>query len=446
MIFRRQRDDEDIDDEDDEEEEEIDYVLFQGALNGNEVDLAANARLAQAGLIPTKELITDAIMRRAERVLLDPKGQRTRVMLMVDGVAYPSEPLRKQEGLAVTQMIKLLCGLDPKERSKPQAGGVKAEHEEIPYQLNVASEPIGQGAERLMVTVKNLKQIIETPNDLNFPQEMREKIREQAAKSQGLILGCGPSYSGLTTMTQAVMRCVDVYLYSCYSLADLGGKELPNVTPFVVKDGDDFAASVLRMTRNEGNVLYLDPIDSAERAKEIFPQLDKMAMMAESPGKDAVHGLLQLAEWVGSLEEVVDKLSLVFSCKLIRTLCDECKEAYPPNPRLLQKIGLPPETKLLYRKRVPPDPEELEEGELEEEELEPCFKCGDLGYYGRAGMFEMIEMTAEFKEFLGTNPPYAAIKNQIRKLGMQTFQKEGLRLVAEGKTSLEELQRVFKGK
>ena len=80
----------------------------------------------------------------------------------------------------------------------------------------------------------------------------------------------------------------------------------------------------------------------------------------------------------------------------------------------------------------------------EDPEYEPCETCGETGYIGRAGMFEVIDMTAEMKELVLTNPPPPAIKQLARKLGMQTLQQEGLRLVAEGKTSLEELQRAFR--
>ncbi len=444
MIFRRRRDEvDDWDDDEDDEEEEIDYVLFQGALNGNEVDLAANARLAQVGLIPTKELITDALLRRAERIRIEPKGQRARIAISIDGITYPGDVLSRQQALAITQMTKLLGGMDIKERSKPQSGGMMAELEEIPYQLNVDTEPVGGGAERLTINIQNLKKILETPHDLNFPQEMREKIRESAARRKGLILIAGPPYSGVTTTTRAVVRTVDVYLYSCFSLADLGGRDIPNVTPFPRKEDEDFATSIQRMQRLDADVIYINPIKSADRAAEVFAELDKATMIAEMPAKDAVHGLLQLAEWVGSMEEVAKHVSLSISTKLIRKLCENCKEAYRPHPKLLQKIGLPPETKLLYRPRTPPDPDDPE---VTEEDLEPCEVCGDVGYVGRTGMYEMVEVTDTLREFLNTNPPYAAIKNEVRKLGQQTMQKEGLRLVAEGVTSLEELQRVFKSR
>jgi type II secretory ATPase GspE/PulE/Tfp pilus assembly ATPase PilB-like protein len=271
---------------------------------------------------------------------------------------------------------------------------------------------------------------------------MRERIREYAAQGSGLIVISGPPFSGVTTTTRAVMRTVDVYLYSCFSLADMGSRELPNVTPFKLREAsDNFATSVMRMKRLEADVIYIDPIKTAARAKEVFAELDKAVMICELPAKDAVHALLQLAEWVGSLDEVIKNVSLSISTKLIRKLCEDCKEAYRPHPKLLQKIGLPPETKLLYRPRTPPDPDDPE---VTEEDLEPCETCGDVGYVGRTGMYEMVEMTDALKEFLNTSPPYAAIKTEVRKLGQQTTQKEGLRLVAEGVTSLEELQRVFR--
>jgi type IV pilus assembly protein PilB len=273
---------------------------------------------------------------------------------------------------------------------------------------------------------------------------MRKKIREDAASRKGLNMIAGPPFSGLTTTTRAVMRTVDVYLYSCFSLADMGGRDLPNVTPFKVREADDnFATSVMRMKRLEADVIYIDPITTADRAKEVFPELEQACMICEVPAKDAVHALLQMGEWLGSLDDVIKHVKLSISAKLIRKLCVTCKEAYRPHPKLLQRIGLPPETKLLYRPRTPPDPEDED---VTEEDLEPCETCGDVGYVGRVGMFEMVEMSDALKEFLNTKPPYAAIKTEVRKLGMQTTQKEGLRLVAEGITSLEELQRVFKSR
>ena len=156
--------------EDDEDEEEIDYVLFQGALNGREANLGANARLAQAGLIPTKEIITDALLRRADQLRIEPKGDRALTQLSIDGIAYPGSRLSKQQGHAVTQMMKLLSGLDIQLRQKPQSGGIRAELQGTKYELRVTSTPVAQGAERLTVKIRNLDLRRKRPRRSAFPR------------------------------------------------------------------------------------------------------------------------------------------------------------------------------------------------------------------------------------------------------------------------------------
>ena len=143
--FGRKNDD---DDDDDDDEEEIEYVLFQGALNGVEPDMKGNAKLVQAGLLRAKELVSDALSRRAEMVRLEPKGQFAVSTMYVDGVPFPGAKIPAPAALAITQMLKLLAGLDVKERTKPQSGGIKAQLEEIKYEIRIDTTPI-PGGERL---------------------------------------------------------------------------------------------------------------------------------------------------------------------------------------------------------------------------------------------------------------------------------------------------------
>jgi type II secretory ATPase GspE/PulE/Tfp pilus assembly ATPase PilB-like protein len=423
------------DDEPEDEGEEIEYVLFQGPLNGVEINLQKNARLAEAGLVPAKELITDALLRRADRIRLEPKGNRAVVTLYVDGIAYPGGRMPRPQGLAVTQMIKMLAGLDVRERTKKQSGGLKAELQDTPYELRVEAAPLGEGAERLTVTCRNLKEHLESPEELGFTENMKALIRKKTAARKGLILVCGPPYSGVTTTTYAVIRTVDAYIYTVFSLADTAGRELNNVADFEPNPGDDLERTLVRLSRMDADVVLVDPLRDLETVKTLFDFQEKMCFISEFAAKDSAHGLLQLVKWMGAPQPVADGVLLIIHPRLIRTLCQDCKEAYRPNPRLVAKVGLPPETRVLYR---PPRPDP------EDPEYEPCETCGETGYIGRAGMFEVLVMTPELKELLATNPAPPAIKQLARKQGMQTLQGEGLRLVAEGKTSLEELQRAFR--
>lgn len=441
MFGRKRRDDDDFDDDFDDEEEEVESILFQGALNGQDANLGANARLARAGLVPAKDLLTNAVSRRADTIIVEPKGNRSLVRFYIDGVAYPGARLPVKQGLAVTQMVKLLAGLDIQQRRKPQTGGIKAELSEVPYELAVESTPIAEGAERLTVRVRNLKQKLETPDEVGFSDTMKARIRELSAAKQGAILACGPPHSGTTTTALATLRSVDAYMYSIFSIADLGERELMHVTNFEIDLEEEFEETVIRLGRKECDVLLMDPIRTVDAVKHVFEAQKKMMVVSEFTAKDAAHGIVQLIQWLGNPQIVADGLSAIISQKLVRQLCDDCKTAFRPNPKVLNRVGLPPETRTLYRPPVPPSPSEMDE---DDEEYLPCRKCDATGYHGRLALFEMIEIEGPMKELVASGPTVADIKALARQEHMQTLQREGLRFVSQGKTSLEELQRAFK--
>lgn len=433
--FGRKGDDE----PDDDDEEPIELILFQGAFNGNEANLAANARLVQAGLMRAKQLVSDGISRRAEMIVLEPKGKASISRYFVDGVAYPGERMPVQAGLAITQMLKLLAGLDIQVRDKPQSGGIKAEHEEKPYLLRVDVQPV-QGGERLIVRAQNADAILNTPQELGFSDELREKLRDWTNQHQGVVLAAGPPMSGVTTTAFALVRGVDAYLYTVYNLTEVEeGRDLGHISTFEGREGDDTREAYNRAVRAEADVLYVEPIRDAEHCRIVFDEADDVCFVAEAKSKnirDAATGVVQVVQWLGDPQLVAERLHAVVSQKLVRLLCRKCRQAYRPNPKLLHRVGLPPETKVLYRPPVP--------GEEGEEDF--CEQCGGIGYFGRTGLIEVIEMTEGMKSIVAKGGDLAAIKQQARTEKMQTFQSDGLRLVAEGKTSLEELQRAFRSK
>lgn len=425
-------------DDEDEDEEEVELVAFQGAVSGKEVDLSANARLAQAGLVPAKELVTDALQRRAESVKVELKGERAQVTLYVDGIAYSGGKLSKPQALAITQMMKLLAGLDPKIKGKGQSGGVKADWQGIPYEISVDTQPVADGSERLTLRTRNLKAKMSSMEELGFPPSLKATLRELSSKRHGLVLVAGPPGSGITTTVYAFLKGLDLYMYSAFTIVKMGSREVYNVQKFEANEGDDLQFTMERMIRSEADVIFVDPIRDAETAKVMANVADRVTILGEMPAKDAASAIVQLCTWIGDRAKVAELIEGVFSQKLIRTLCTDCREAFRPNPKLLQKVGLPPETKVLYRKGEP-EPDE-KTGELPE----PCEKCSGSGYFGRIAMVELITGSEAIKKLITEGATADAIKAQARAEGMLTLHKDGLRLVAEGKTSLEELQRVFK--
>lgn len=437
-LFSRNRDD------DDDSEEEIEYVLFQGATNGQEANLDENRKLAAAGLPLAKEIVSDALAQRAEMFKVEPQGPKALVTFFVDGLKRPGPRLPIQRANALVQILKLLSGTDIKVRNKPQRGGLNAEYRELPFELTVKTRPVppakGQKApaEHLTVVFRNTKTKRATPEDIGIPEEIKLKVRHYGKSNSGVILVVGPPETGVTTTALCTLRCVDSYMYQCYILGDLGTRTVLNVPVFKQEEGHTLEHTFQRIQRNEGNLVYMSELTDPEVVKDVMQASMEMTFMSEMYARDAADGITKFVELVGNPALAAEQLRMVISHKLIRKLCPKCKEAFRPNPKLLAQVGLPEETETLYRKARPPEPDE-KTGELPE----PCRACDGAGFRARTAVFEMIDVTEGMKAVIAAGGDSAAIRKQAKEEKQLNFQKDALRLVLDGTTGLDELQRVF---
>ena len=417
-----------------EDDDDIEPVSFLGPTNGQEVNLKAHAKLVEAGLVRAKDLVTDALAQRADGLKVEPKGQLNTVTIYIDGIPQSGGRLSKAEGLAVTQVMKLVAGLDPKQRTAPQSGGIKAEFESKKYVLMVSSSPVPDG-ERLMIRINDQAIKLENATELGMGEEMRLKLKS-LTNSPGVVLVTGPPGSGVTTTMYGVLRNVDAYIHNVFTMIDSGGRTLFHVSTYDDPvQGEDLEGSLTRLARREANCVLVEPIRSAEVAKPVFAKADSLMIISEMTAKDTASAVQALVQQVGDPALVAEHLRAIVQPKLLRRLCQACRLAYRPKPDFLKKLGLPETLKTLYR--VPPIPEDAKDHE-------PCPKCSDVGYLGRVAMFEMLEVTPAIKEIIAAGADPAALRAQMKKEKATTLQADGLRLVAEGVTALEELQRVFK--
>ena len=417
-----------------EDDDDIEPVSFLGPTNGQEVNLKAHAKLVEAGLVRAKDLVTDALAQRADGLKVEPKGQLNTVTIYIDGIPQSGGRLSKAEGLAVTQVMKLVAGLDPKQRTAPQSGGIKAEFESKKYVLMVSSSPVPDG-ERLMIRINDQAIKLENATELGMGEEMRLKLKS-LTNSPGVVLVTGPPGSGVTTTMYGVLRNVDAYIHNVFTMIDSGGRTLFHVSTYDDPvQGENLEGSLTRLARREANCVLVEPIRSAEVAKPVFAKADSLMIISEMTAKDTASAVQALVQQVGDPALVAEHLRAIVQPKLLRRLCQACRLAYRPKPDFLKKLGLPETLKTLYR--VPPIPEDAKDHE-------PCPKCSDVGYLGRVAMFEMLEVTPAIKEIIAAGADPAALRAQMKKEKATTLQADGLRLVAEGVTALEELQRVFK--
>ncbi len=425
--------------EDNQEEfDDGEQVLFRGPMYGREANLKKNPRLVQAGLISVKRIISSGLARRAHTILIEPKGPRSIVRYVIDGIPYVASQLPGKMGIAVVQMVKLLAGLDVQSRVEAQSGGILAEFDEDEYRLLVETTPVRGAVERLKIRVENVKESWLTPGDVGFPDDLKMKIREMTEEPNGVILACGMPESGVTSLSMVVLHCIDSYLYSVFSVVDTGDKKLINVTDVETGEDDDLEIQLDRILRQEGDAVYVGKVSGPEQAELLFQYSDRLCLIGEIESRTPAEAVRKLVDWVG-LERVLPGLRAVISQKLIRRLCEDCRQAYRPDPRLLKRLGLPRETTVLYRAPSPPsddDPNAPSVAEL-------CADCNGMPYHGRVAAYEMFEMTPEMKEVIAEGGTAIDIRRQMVKEKQRLLQQDALRLVVSGVTSLEELKRAF---
>ncbi|GAB5442948.1 MAG: hypothetical protein Fues2KO_32970 [Fuerstiella sp.] len=429
------RDDDDVDED---EYEDVEQVLFQGPMFGREANLKQNPRLVKAALVPVKKMISDGLSRRAHTILLEPAQGRIVIRFVVDGIPYPAGALPGQRGMAMIQMIKVLAGLNPQERAEPQTGGINAEYDDTRFELLTDFVPLKPGVEKLRIRVENPKISYIQPGDVGMPEELQDTIRELAQDCRGLILTCGPPESGATSLSMCALHCVDPYLYSIFNVADVGNRELVNVTDYEAEEGHDLELSLERMLRREADIVYMGKVTDPAIIQTMFEFSNRLAFVAEIPANTPADAIRQLIEWVGT-DLVSQHVKAILTQKLIRTLCDDCKQAFRPNPQLLKRLSLPPEVTVLYRAPSPPDPDDEDAPTIEE----LCEDCDGMPFHGRTAVYELLHMSEGMKDVVLAGADPAEVRRQMKEDDMRTLQKDAIRVVVEGRTALEEVQRSF---
>jgi type II secretory ATPase GspE/PulE/Tfp pilus assembly ATPase PilB-like protein len=256
---------------------------------------------------------------------------------------------------------------------------------------------------------------------------------------KGMLIIAGMPEGGVTTLTDVSLLEADRLLRDFVSIEELNHREreLENIDvhTFDASKGETAAAMIPALIRKYPNVYVLRDLSDTEAAKLLLREVqdEERLLITNVHAKSAPEALLRMLQLKVPHKEFATTVTAVLCTRLIRKLCDSCKVAYTPTPDLLKKLGIPQgKVEALYRT---PKPEEIEK---------PCKECAGLGFNGRTGIFELLEVDDQMREVLLKKPQLELARKVARAGGMRPLQEEGLLLVAKGVTSLAELQRVLK--
>jgi len=259
-------------------------------------------------------------------------------------------------------------------------------------------------------------------------------------RKQGLVIIAAPPAGGLTSLTTACLAAIDRFTRSAMAVEDKDAKdvEVENI-PVVLFDSLEQETPMTKLPgviRQFPDVLVVPDMVNAETANLLCEEAisDERLVVTTCRAREAAEALLAPAvQTKVSLKTYAKAVSGVIAQRLVRKLCEKCKEAHPPQPAILQKLGIPADkVQAFYRPPTQQRPEGV------------CTECGGLGYKGQVALFELLIVDDLVRQTLLKEPKVETIRAAARKAGMKTMEEEGLLQVVKGLTSVQELARVLK--
>jgi general secretion pathway protein E len=412
----------------------------------NDRDDSANLLSARQapGFPACGELLHQALTQGAGGIMLDFSREATAIRYQVDGVWGEVQTRDRESGDAILAVMKTLSALNPAERTARQKGSFGAEHEKKRYVCKFTSQGIKTGERALVQFDDGVAQKARLI-DIGMRQKMQDDLKALLGQKRGLVLVSAPPGGGLTTLMAATVGAVDRFMRSAVGVEEVTNRDMivenVPITTFSAAQGQTPATVLPELIRQYPDVFVVPDLADAQTVGILCEQVvgEDRLVVASIRSKEAPEALLRVLMLKVPIKQFVPAITAVVNQRLIRKLCETCKQAYTPPPQVLQQMGLPADrVESFYRPPQPPPPEPGKDPPP------VCSDCKGVGYRGRTGIFEFLVVDDLVRTTLLKQPQLDSVKAAARKAGMRSLQEEGIMLVAKGVTSVQELMRVLK--
>ena len=403
-----------------------------------------------AGFPGLKNLIAEALFKRADLILLDYSRERVNCRLQVDGAWHAMPPMDRELGDAILVSLKSLAGANPAERRAQQSGSFSFKTELEKADVDFSSQGVKTG-ERAQVKFRRKKKGMMTLGQLGMFPEMVARFKRSMDKN-GFCIVSAPPGSGLTSSWQGALCTADRMTRDCVALIAEGETETAAVENIVIHRYDSRAGKLQidvakGMLLSQPDFIAIPEIESKEAMDLFVTQVAKndRSLVLKTAANSAAEALLKVYAQAGDRQLFANTINCVTGQRLLRRLCDECKQEVRVAPKMIQQLGGDPKQQgTLFNQYKLPPPEQRVDEKGRPIEFPPCSLCGGIGFIGRIGVFELLEVTDPVRIALQQNPKVDAIEQAATKAGKQTLVSSAYKLVLLGVTSLGEVQRVFK--
>ncbi len=371
------------------------------------------------------QIILKALNEKASDIHIEPEVGFFRVRFRIDGILYEVMRQRMDLHAPVISRMKLMANLDIAERRMPQDGRMQVQAQGRTIDLRLSSLP-GVLGEKIVLRVLDREKGIISLEQLGFKPKELSIFRALMSRPNGLVLVTGPTGSGKTTTLYGGLDELNSLEKNIVTIEDPVEYQFDIINQNQVKEeiGLTFALILKHTLRQDPDVLMVGEIREAETAQiAVQAALTGHLVLSMMHTNDAASSITRLLEVGVEPYLLAPSLVGVIGQRLVRVNCDECSTEYYPSKTELRALGV------------------AEDSDIRLKRGRGCEHCFDSGYRGRVGIYEMLVSDRQFQELLFHKPSIEEIRRYQDEKDAATLRSEGIQLVLEGKTTLEEVGR-----
>jgi type IV pilus assembly protein PilB len=398
------------------------------SINLNQGGFIREEKVAQI----VSQILDFAIKSRASDVHIEPQEKSTRVRYRIDGILTEKLSIPKELQDSLISRIKILSGMKIDEKRIPQDGRFNFKGTEEEVDLRISSLPTTWGEKIVMRLLKKSGGVPDLP-ELGLRGRGLKNLQDAILRPHGIILICGPTGSGKTTTLYSVISKLNTPKVNIVTLEDPIEYKIPGVNQVQINPavGLTFASGLRSFLRQDPNIILVGEIRDRETADlAVQASLTGHLVFSTLHTNDASGALPRLLDMGAEPYLLASSITCIVAQRVVREIHDSCKEPYAPDPKVLAEIKADLGT--LWQ---PQGDVKFYKGKGDPE-------CGNSGYYGRVGIFEVIPASEKIGKLILERASSAVIERMAREEGMITLKQDGYLKVTEGITTVEEVLRV----
>ena len=384
-------------------------------------------------------IIAGAIKTKASDIHLESANDHIRLRYRIDGVLQDIVHFPKNVQKFIISRIKILSKMKLNVENAPQDGHFSVNLENAVINIRVSILP-GSYGENVVMRLLDKQAIVLDLGSLGFNQNYLEKVERALAKPSGMVLTTGPTGSGKTTTLYAFLTRVNNPNVKIVTLENPVEYRLEGISQTEIGDdegGLKFADGLRAIVRQDPDIIMVGEIRDSETAEvAIQAALTGHVVFSTLHTNDAAGAIPRMLHLEVKPTLIAPSINLIIAQRLVRKLCEHCKEKYRPAEETIKKI----------KNLVAHMPEDLKEEIPEKIESlyrsRGCSKCNFIGYSGRIGIFEMFPITPAIEQSILKTTSTSEILRIAIQEGMITMKQDGIIKALNGITSLEEVRRV----